>query len=279
MIKNDFIPKWVALGLGIPIVIFLIIGVLLTFVDFLTQGFLKKKKWLSKIYFPFYWVFSFLTLSFLYRPLVHNFLDNKFGKRLSYILLPFYVTLSILTSLTLKESNYFSKKNISNKYYSNNRNYESLLSEKGDNIAKVALSSKVVKESVLKVFIVYSKKIEDRIFKTNKGLKPEKDQRGLSLQMDVSDPNKEHPTKQDSLKREYIKTFNKTYRLFIDSLQYKSDFILGESVTEELGFESYINIKELPEGKHFFYLKRDEYSEKDTTEVVIRTIPFWYYKD
>ena len=50
----------------IPIVIFLIVGAVLTFFDFLTQGLLKKNKWVAKIYFPFYWVFRYLTLSFLY---------------------------------------------------------------------------------------------------------------------------------------------------------------------------------------------------------------------
>ena len=53
-------------------------GAFLTFFDLVTAGLLKKKQWVSKIYFPFYWVFSILTLSFLYIPLVYNFLDNKF---------------------------------------------------------------------------------------------------------------------------------------------------------------------------------------------------------
>ena len=54
-----------------------------TIIDFKTSRKLKKKQWISKIYFPFYRLFSIVTLSFLYRPLVYNFLDNKFGKRVS----------------------------------------------------------------------------------------------------------------------------------------------------------------------------------------------------
>jgi len=82
LIGNDDIASW-GKWIGIPIVLFLIIGMLMVFIDFATQGWLKKKQWLSKLYFPFYWVFSFVTFSFIYRPLVYNFLDNKFGKRLA----------------------------------------------------------------------------------------------------------------------------------------------------------------------------------------------------
>ncbi|MGB6268028.1 MAG: hypothetical protein WBF67_03380, partial [Olleya sp.] len=83
--KNDIL-----FYIGVGLIFFVIFGMLFTFLDFVTQGYLKKNKWLAKIYFPFYWVFSYLTLSFLYSPLVHNFLDNKFGKRLSLILVPIY---------------------------------------------------------------------------------------------------------------------------------------------------------------------------------------------
>ena len=54
--------------IGIPLLIFVIVGMLLTFFDFASLGLLKKKNWTSKIYFPIYWVFSFITLSFLYKP-------------------------------------------------------------------------------------------------------------------------------------------------------------------------------------------------------------------
>ena len=85
IIDNESLPNWFSKGFGISLILFISIGILLTFIDFITLGFLKKKKWISKIYFPVYWVFSIITLSFLYRPLVYNFLDNKFGRRLSLI--------------------------------------------------------------------------------------------------------------------------------------------------------------------------------------------------
>lgn len=279
LLGSDSIPKWVSRGLGIPLILFIVFGMLLTFIDFLTQGFLKKKKWISKIYFPFYWVFSFVTLSFLYRPLVYNFLDNKFGKRISFMLVPIYVGIFVLTSIEDRRSNYIDELNNSNSYYSNNNNYEDMLNEEGKFIKTAAVSSKVIRDPYLKVFMTYSDAIEDRIFSRNESLKPEKDKRGLySDIVFVSSGIKKN---KDSLRKVYLKTFNDTYKIVIDSVQYKSDFILGESNTieSEFGFETYIDIKNLSEGKHLLKLQRDAYKEKDTTTVTFRTIPFWYFND
>ena len=71
-------PDWVRYWILVPAIIFLGFGTFLTFIDFATQGWLKRKKWITRFYYPFYWVFKYLTLSFLYRPMVYNFLDTKF---------------------------------------------------------------------------------------------------------------------------------------------------------------------------------------------------------
>ena len=278
LLDNDNIPDWLGKAIGIPVVIFILLGMLLTFIDFLTQGFLKRKKWISKIYFPIYWLFSFITLSFLYRPLVYNFLDNKFGKRISFALIPIYILLLVITSIEDKQSNYFKRTHNSSEYMANKRNYEDMLKKEGEFIKTVAIPSKVIKDSYLKVFVVFSDAIEDRMFSRNEGLKPEKDIRGLYTDITFNNTTINF-NKRDSLKREYLKTFNNTYKVFIDSTQYESDFILGESSTEEFGFETYLNIRDITEEKHVLSLKRDMYREKDTIVRNIITIPFWYYKE
>ena len=280
IIDNDNLPNWVSNGVGIPLVLIIVIGMFLTFIDFVTQGFLKKKQWLSKIYFPIYWIFSFITLSFLYRPLVYNFLDNKFGRRLSFILVPVYILILLLTSLKYERSNYIESSDYSNSTYASKKNYEDMLSKEGQFIKTVAIPSKVIKDSYLKVFMVFSDGIEDRIFSRNKGLKPEKDLRGLTSDLQFSNSGLSF-RKKDSLKSQYLKTFNKIYWVVIDSTKYTSDFILGESNTieTEFGFESYFDIKDLSSGKHLLKIQRDSYTKKDTTITSIATIPFWYYKD
>jgi len=53
-INNDSLPEALGNSIGVPLILFVVFGMLLTFIDFITQGWLKKKQWLSKIYFPFY---------------------------------------------------------------------------------------------------------------------------------------------------------------------------------------------------------------------------------
>lgn len=64
---------------------------LIVFVDFLTLGGLKKVKdpGFSKVYLWIYRFFSFISLSFLYRPILLNFIDNSYTRRLFFISIPY----------------------------------------------------------------------------------------------------------------------------------------------------------------------------------------------
>ncbi|MCT4628589.1 hypothetical protein [Winogradskyella sp.] len=261
--------------IGIPLVVFLAFGMLLVFIDFATQGWLKKKRRLSKLYFPFYWVFSFITLSFLYRPIVYNFLDNKFGRRLSWFLLPIYIFLIILSSFNNKTSNYFNGNLNSSAIIGDITNYEDLLVDDTDFIEDVVIPSKVITENHLKVFIIFDDKIDDYVFGFNPDLKPKEDIRGMSS--DIIVINELSRKKRDSIRREYMKTVNDIYSIRIDSTTYKSEFILTKSKKKQKGLETYINIKDLPEGKHLVNVMRKRIRKKDTSNVYEARIPFWYY--
>ncbi|WP_225035477.1 hypothetical protein [Winogradskyella sp. SM1960] len=258
---------------GIVLLVFLITGMLLTFFDFITLGFLKKKKWISKIYFPIYWCFSFITLSFLYRPLVYNFLDHKFGKRLSFFLVPIYITLIWITSLYYNQSNYFNFTESSGSSIANSFNYEDMLIEKSDFIENIAINSKVISDPYIKVFIAFDKNIEDEISLFNPSLELEEDIRGITSEM--STVHSEYMT--DALKIEYISTFNTLYSVDIDSTMYPTEFILGASIKKQKGFETYIGIKNLKEGKHMIHVNRKTIKKLDTITKTEASIPFWYY--
>ena len=278
VIGNEDLPTWLSKGGGIILLLFLIFGMFISFIDFATQGFLKKKKWLSKLYFPVYWVFSFITLSFLYRPLVYNFLDNKFGKRLSFVLLPIYFVILLMMSLKYNQSNYIASNTSSNDYASKNSNYENLLNDKLSFIDDVAIQSKVITDPYLKVFITYNDAIEDIIFDFNPGLKPEKDIRGLKADIIIKG-EVESINRRDSLRRAYLKTFGTIYSLKIDSTEFKSDYIFSKSIKGTLGFETYLSTKTLSEGKHVLQVDRLQFNKGDTTTRRIIKIPFWYYTD
>lgn len=280
IIDSDSLPGWLSKGVGISLILFIIFGMFFTLVDFITQGFLKKKKWLSRIYFPIYWVFSYITLSFLYRPLVYNFLDNKFGKRLSFLLIPIYLGILVIFSIDYQQSNYLSDNNVSSKNHINLRNYEDLLSENDEFLRVATIQSKVIQEPYVKVFMAYSESIENRIFTVNPGVKPEKDRRGLGSDMIITSNNGNiviNRRQQDSLTTEYLKTFNEIYDVKIDTLVYKNDFLISKNQKGQIGFETYLGIKELAEGKHTLKITRERKEEDTIVTVSIVSIPFWYF--
>jgi hypothetical protein len=282
VLSNDNLPNWLSKGLGIPLIIFVAFGMIFTFIDFITQGWLKKKKWISKLYFPFYWVFSFITLSFLYRPIVYNFLDNKFGKRLSLVLFPVFILVIMVSSVNHNFSNYFNDNNNSTTYITSDNNYEDLVEKNNELfIVDAAIQSKIVTENYVKVYIKFSESIEDNIFKFNTGLKPDKDIRGITSDVVIGINNgknvlKNNKKRLDSIRKDYLRTFNALYFVEIDSLRFASDFVVNKNA---LGFETYLPTKSLSSGKHVLNVKYKALKEKDTLQKEMSSILFWYYPD
>lgn len=277
ILENDSLPETPRSIIGIILLIFIALGTILVFIDFLTQGYLKKKKWLSKIYFPFYWVFSYLTLTFLYRPILYNFLDNKFTKRLSLFLVPSYIVISVLVSAKNNNTNYLESAKFIPSTYLNNENYENLLVKDDEFVRVATIQSKVITDSYLKIFKLFTKETENRIYNYHPSLKPKNDTRGFKTDIVIFNST-ESLRKRDSLTKKYLEVFNATHLVYIDSIQFDKEFLISRNKKDQLGFETYIDIKSLSEGKHTLKLKRFRKRKKDTILVTDINIPFWYYK-
>lgn len=282
LMSNDLNGVWedIFQYLGIGLVIFTLIGMIFTFIDFITQGFLKKKKWTSVIYFPIYKIFSYVSLAFLYRPLVYNFLDNKFGRRLSWVLVPVYVGIIYASSYYYVDSNYLEHSLNSSEYYASKSNYEDQLTKQNDFIRIASIQSKVITTPYLKVFIVFNDNLEGRLFNYNPTLKPKNDARGYTTDATFFTNNGSNKFKnQDSLRIEYFKTFNEVYNVYIDNKLYDSEFVGATNSWKKLGFESYVDIKNLTSGKHLLKITRKRIRKKDTANFIQVQIPFWNFKN
>lgn len=259
---------------------------LLTFIDFILQGYLKKKKWPSKLYFPFYWVFSILTLSFLYRPLVYNFLDNKLGKRISLILIPIYFTLSILGTMQYKRSNYLDTSNQeSSKHFTNNLNYEDLLIEEDQFVNNASIPSKIIETPYLNLFLGYDETIENTIFYLNEDLKPDNDVRGYisSVTVGYNSSKKERSNnieENNNLLDKYFKSLKSIHTIKIDSTIYKDlELLYTLNKQKQLGLETVLDINKLNNGKHILTINRQEKVKDSIINKNVATIPFWYFKN
>ncbi len=275
-IARDDAADWPKYAIAIPLVIFLVIGMFLTFVDFATQGWLKKNKWTAAAYYPFYFVFKYLTLSFLYRPMVYNFLDTRFGKRLSLIMVPLYIGLTLLADTGFSTSNYLRKGMTTNSYTAGQANYLDMLDAESPFVDRAALPSKVITDAYLHVFVVYGSTVEDDVFYFNEDLKPEEDHRGIFSTFSSGTVNF---MKLSNGMRSYLSTLEEMYTLTVDSLDFKPQFVFAQNKNDQLGYETYLDMAEVSRGKHVLEVRRKDH-RPDT--VIVRTvvsIPFWYYPD
>ncbi|MBK9255477.1 MAG: hypothetical protein IPM42_08320 [Saprospiraceae bacterium] len=81
---------------GFIIIAYFFLGSVVFF-DLITLGGLKRvrENSISKIYFYIYKYFSYATLSFLYRPLLYNFIDHKYTRRLFFLSIPYILIILI----------------------------------------------------------------------------------------------------------------------------------------------------------------------------------------
>ena len=282
-VESGIIPKiWGALIYGFLIFFYLLMA-LVVFIDFVTQGFLKKKEWSSFLYMPLYKFFNIITLSFLYRPLVYNFLDNKFGRRILRLLLPIYIVIFYISTSDNIRSNFLKEQNYSSNFYSANKNYLNLL-EKNEYVKGAAIDNKIISKPYFKLFIPLKEKLEDKFLALNKDLKPKEDKRGFKnsvVNIRLKPINwKKVLRERDSISTLFFKAINKMYVVKIDTTIYTTDFI-GTKIKKQLGFETILPLKNITEGKHTLTLSNYVFNEKtkETSLKKVLNIPFWYYKE
>jgi len=270
-------PDWVRYWIAIPVIVLTAIGAILTFIDFMTQGWLKKKKWTTFFYYPVYWLFKYITFSFLYRPMVYNFLDNKFGKRLSLILIPLIVIISILAATQFSTSNYLEKEMDSSSFAASTKNYNDLISLNNSFADRATIPSKVIQTSFLNVFVIYGRSIEDDVFFFNKDLKPEKDRRGIYSPVfsEGTIPWSEGGKQIQA----YMEEIEDMYTLSVDSIQFKPKFVVTTNFQNQLGFETFVDIRSVPQGKHILNVSRKDHKNDSIYLRKIIEIPFWYYPE
>lgn len=121
-VEDDFLPFEIKVVLGFILFPAFFIGHLITMIDFIIPGIVKRSPDIAKVYMPIYKVFSILTLSFIYRPIFYNLLDNIFGKKIIYSLTPIYGILLFFFSLEMNPSNFFDLEEASTTEIVNRRN-------------------------------------------------------------------------------------------------------------------------------------------------------------
>jgi hypothetical protein len=162
---------------GLLLLFFYLIFGGIVFVDFVFLNPLKKieDKWFSKIYGVIFRFYSTISLSFIFRPLLLNFLDNKFTRRLLVFSIPYGILIIlILPQLTWESKAYFpnfESKNIEYRsYYSKSFNpnyYDNLRDPSASKVDLVTLKKDKIEGNILDFFLILLR-ADERYFENEK---------------------------------------------------------------------------------------------------------------
>jgi len=156
-ISSRFGGPWVLVI--VPFLLLYLLGGFIYFLDFITLGWIKRKKRIARFYYPIYRFFSVITLAFIYRPIYYNLLDNKFGRNIVLFLIPYLIGFTLIASLTVNTHAYLpgnrTLQSISNNFY------DDTLEDSASYSASI--SSKFVKNGYAQLFLPYVARMDDKV--------------------------------------------------------------------------------------------------------------------
>ena len=262
--------------IAISTLLTLFISGLLYFIDFVTLGWLKKIKWLSKVYFPIYRFFGFVTLARLYRPMYYNLVDNKFGRRVGFLMVPYVIAVMTILSFKIRSHIYFpeslGKSALLKDHYDDLRSEDRL-------VGRGSISSKYIENGYLELFIKYSPGgCDDALEMVCPDFRPlKKAGYGSDIQFGGPDSIDIRPDAPDTA----LVCLSQLFEIKVgDSIFQKPEFFFYQHKNEEeRGLLTILDVNYLPRGKSKVEVNRLEKDEVDDRDTLIWdnyfTIPFW----
>jgi hypothetical protein len=232
-------------------ILFYFLLTILVFIDFLTNGYFRRKNWSADWFYYVAFFFRIVTLSFLYRRSLLVLISNTKGWR-AY-LIPFIV-LGVVAGFLWVDNEI--KDNKRDRYYisSANGDYNSVNYENTRNSENYLIStiqSDIIHENTLKIFLK-----DISAF-------------GGTYILEGRTLNK---TKWDELSSDSISYyFNKRLLVTIDDTPVKNIdwFKTQHPVTSEFGFTSFVDIRDFEKGAHFLKIGIDTTKMKEVAKRVV----------
>jgi hypothetical protein len=229
---------------------------LIYFIDFVGLGVLKRIPVFSKIYYPFYKVMSYLTLSPLYRSIYYGIVTNHKPWKVGLSMLAFAVITFLMGNNLRNEENFldimiFKTKSDDEEIYFGH--YENLY---GDHPSqRIQITSDVIESEVLRVFVVHRTQYEQE------QILPLCNYDSLIEQEEID---------KDSLVLECLTQF---YDLKIDDAEVSENFLFHKNHRSgQVGLFAYLDISELEKGLHrlsLYYNFVVEGEEKPTEMAIV----------
>lgn len=257
-------------GLG---TFFFVLGALFYFIDFISIGFFKSRRWISVWYYPLYRFFSWITLAAVYRPLYYNLIDNQFGRRVVLALVPYMFLMLSIVSIRSDIYQYIPEDDQSRQLI-----LELYDNERGETtrIKTASLPSRYVDNGYLELFIHSVPKVDNEtITKKYPKLRAPKEEgiKWLFYQRKVREKDR---SPADSL----LQAMASLYQIRIDDSLYQDlDYFFFETEKyKQQGLKTIIDIAHLDRGKHQVSIDKWMYTSNERDSITVKNfvkIPFW----
>ncbi len=268
-ISTRFGGAWVLIIL--PFFLLYLLGGFIYFLDFITLGWLKRIKGFAKFYYPIYRFFSIITLSFIYRPIYYNLLDNKFGRRVVLFLIPYLIGLTLISSVSFKPQAYLPENRQLQSI--NNETYDDTWDKKKPTYS-ASISSKFVKNGYIQLFLPYVARSDDKVIEAIcPDLKPAKS--GIFL-FGYNDPVRY--SMNADLALECHKQRFKIYvnNALLDNLKFR---FYEHSARKNIGLLTLLDVGYLPRGEHAIKVSVKLFENSNGIDTLhfdeTIVIPFW----
>ena len=232
-------------------ILFYFLLTILVFIDFLTNGYFRRKNWSADWFYYVAFFFRIVTLSFLYRRSLLVLISNTKGWK--SFLIPFTVLGVVIGFLWVDNK---LKENEQDRYYIssangdyNSVNYENMRSS--DSFLVSTIQSDIIHDNTLRIFL---KDI------------------GAFGGIHIFEGKTRNKTKWDGLSSDSISLyFNKRLLVKIDDTPIKkiSWFKTQHPVTSEFGFTSFVDITDFEHGAHFLKIGIDTTGMKEVAKRVV----------
>jgi hypothetical protein len=272
---EGLLPETLADQIGDTLATLIIASGLAYLIDFITLGWLKRIKWFTRIYYPVYRFYGFLTFARLYRPIYYNLVDNPFGRKLGYLLVPYILLIMVAVNLGIESYPWFPK-NTGNLEL-NTGNYDDLRDE--DNlVSEVSLPSKYIGNGYLEVFIRYFPHDNDKLAKLCPDFTPAKKEgfkSGVHFNVAGKKALRQHEADTSLI------CFGKLYQVSVnDSIYNEPRFRFYEHPNrDEPGLLCILDVSKLTRGEHRLTVKKHTIKDKDNPAdfewTDFASIPFW----
>jgi hypothetical protein len=247
---------------------------LIYFIDFVTFGWVKRRKRMARFYYPLYRFYGWITLSFLYRPLYYNLADNRFGRGVGFLLVPYILVIMVVSSISIETKTYFPLR--AGNLGLSTRVYDDLRDDKAY-IVRAAIPSKYVSNGFLEVFVKYNPNADDKsLAEVCPNIQPAR-RTGIQLdgiiQVNGRPVGGQRTTNNDSL----LLCLSQIYRVYVnDSLHTDLNYrFYTHPRHQESGVNAVLDVGYLDRGEHLLRVESLASRSDSTFWQEAAHIPFW----